>query len=355
MNQELWDRFVIREEYLKQNRDKHGRFTHTLSSYSDVLSPNVSRILKDNGLHVEYPDSKRFAVCLSHDVDNIYPPLLHVGLSALVCMRSLDFAELGRQVRGMRGRKGPSPYRNFGKIIELERKYGAKSTFYFLTQGKDRMRFRYHIEELAEDLKLIANAGWDIGLHVAYDSFNDPEKVSAEKARLEELTGREVLGCRVHYLRFRVPDTWQVLANAGLRYDTTFGYADHVGFRNGVCHPFRPYNLATEQEIDIIEIPLVAMDDTIFRYMKLNKEEAVTLIKGLVDTVQSLNGVLTLLWHNDDFGCPFLTPWAQVYESVLQYCVERNAWLTSVDEIYRWYNKNDYAGTISSGLKRNHN
>jgi hypothetical protein len=47
-------------------------------------------------------------------------------------------------------------------------------------------------------------------------------------------------------------------------YDTTFGYNDLVGFRNGMCYPFRPYNLNTASEVNILEIPLALMDGTLF-------------------------------------------------------------------------------------------
>lgn len=54
-----------------------------------------------------------------------------------------------------------------------------------------------------------------------------------KKRRLEEVLGKKVVGYRNHYLRFRVPDTWELLSKAGFKYDTTFGYSDCAGFRNG--------------------------------------------------------------------------------------------------------------------------
>jgi len=41
-----------------------------------------------------------------------------------------------------------------------------------------------------------------------------------------------------------------------------------------MCHPFRPFNLNTGQEMEILEIPLAIMDQTLLSYMQLNMEQA---------------------------------------------------------------------------------
>ena len=51
-----------------------------------------------------------------------------------------------------------------------------------------------------------------------------------------------MIGYRNHYLRFKLPETWKYLADAGFEYDTTLGYSNALGYRNGMCHPFRPYD-----------------------------------------------------------------------------------------------------------------
>ena len=154
--------------------------------------------------------------------------------------------------------------------------------------------------------------------------------------RLEAALGRKDIGCRNHHLRFKTPDSWEILADAGFGYDSTFGHRYSIGFRNGMCHPFNPYNLNTGKEIDILEIPLVVMDVALFATCK-SFEEAWERTKNLIDTTASLNGVITLLWHNFVFGCKFRKDWTRLYEKVLHYCYGRKAWITSGEEIYRWW------------------
>ncbi|MDY0278836.1 MAG: hypothetical protein RBQ97_12210, partial [Acholeplasma sp.] len=104
--------------------------------------------------------------------------------------------------------------------------------------------------------------------------------------RLEKVLGEKVTGYRSHYLKFQVPETWEILAQAGFSYDSTLGYTDCVGFRNGMCHPYHPVNLNTGNEIDIIELPLHVKDMSLFQqYMRLDFDGAWTIVKGMIDAV----------------------------------------------------------------------
>ena len=71
--EELWDLFTKKEEYNSIFSDKYDRFPYYLSNHRDVFDPIVSRFLIENGLCPEYPDGKKFAVCLTHDIDVVYP------------------------------------------------------------------------------------------------------------------------------------------------------------------------------------------------------------------------------------------------------------------------------------------
>ncbi|MCL0058888.1 hypothetical protein M1O47_04355, partial [Dehalococcoidia bacterium] len=72
-NKELWDLFTKREEYNSLILDQYDRFPYYLSTHRNVLEPKVSEFLIENGLDVEYPKGKKFAVCLTHDIDVVYP------------------------------------------------------------------------------------------------------------------------------------------------------------------------------------------------------------------------------------------------------------------------------------------
>lgn len=335
-NEDLWDLYTLKEEYAPQHLDQHGRFLFSHSKNPEVLVPLVTKYLVDNGYEIEYPDGKQFAVCLTHDVDEIYPPLKHTLLSSLTCLKEMDFGGLKEQAFWkMRGKEN-SPYWNFQEIMDLEEKYGARSSFYFLATDSDIRRFRYNIEDLEGGLGEIADRGWEVGLHGGYYAYNNLEEILREKERLEQVLGRKVTGYRNHYLRFCVPDSWEILEKAGFTYDTTLGYPDMVGFRNGMCHPFKPFNLNTNTEINILEIPMVIMDGTLFSHAK-SYDEAWRIAQHLIETVAECRGVLTLNWHSNNFYCPFSYSLTKLYETILADCNKKRAWMVTGEDIRGYF------------------
>lgn len=341
-DRELWDLYTRKEEYTPKRLDQYGCFPYAAGTYQNILEPAVSKFLVDNGFESKYPANKEFAVCLTHDVDEIYPPLNHALLSSLTCLKKRDFSGLREQVFWKLHGKENSPYRNFREIMDLEEKYGACSSFYFLATNSDITRFRYNIEDLEDELHQINDRGWEVGLHGGYYAFNDLEEILREKKRLEKVLDREIKGNRTHYLRFQVPDSWEYLKRAGFGYDTSLGFNEMVGFRNGMCHPFRPYNLHTDREINILEIPLTIMDDTLFE-STTSYEEAWELSKRLIDTVAAYRGVICLNWHSESFHCPFKDPREILYKKILYYCSGKKAWMTSGEKIYDWWEKNEHS------------
>jgi len=340
-HEDLWDLYTRKEEYTPQQLDQYGCFIPDYSSRQEILEPSVSRFLKGEGLNIAYPDNKQFAVCLTHDVDEIYPPLTHTLLSTMTSLKGLDIKGLKRQAFWKLNGKERSPYWNFQEIMDLEEKYSARSSFYFLATNADIRRFRYNIEDLEGELDKIVDRGWEVGLHGGYYAYNNLTQILIEKERLERVLGRKVTGYRNHYLRFKVPDSWEILVKAGFEYDTTLGYNDIVGFRNGMCHPFRPYNLRTDRESNILEIPLAIMDNTLFESVR-SYDEGVALIKRVVDTVKLYKGVLCVNWHSNSLNCPFKQKWDILYKFLLDYCYKRGAWMTSGERICTWWNLHEY-------------
>lgn len=331
---ELWEIYVNEKEH------PGTESKYTGNDRSKVMTPVVSEQLMKLGYRIRYPNNKKFAICLTHDVDDIYPPFSHRILSGLYSLKSRNWSGLKEHLLWDRIGKQASPYINFQEIMDMERKYNAKSSFYFMTTDRDPRRFRYNIEDIADEVKAIARSGWEVGLHGGYYSFNDFDAIKREKKRLERVLEKEVVGYRNHYLRFQYPDTWELLEKCGFKYDTTYGYTNMVGFRNGMCHPFRPYHVQRQEWMDLYEFPLHVMESAMFDFTK--PHEAWELIKQLLEKVEANKGVLTVLWHNNVFGCPFRDRWARLYEMLLQYGMKRDAWMASGEEIYRWWDENGY-------------
>jgi hypothetical protein len=110
------------------------------------------------------------------------------------------------------------------------------------------------------------------------------------------------------------------------------GYNDVPGFRNGTCYPFKPYNINTGSEIDIVEIPLAIMDCSLLGYYR-SLSGAWETAKRLIDTAARYNGVITILWHNYVFAAAYRSDLKLLYEKILGYCHDKNAWITTGKEI----------------------
>jgi len=332
-NKKIMELFTRKEEYAPSFLDKHQRFPYQVSNHKNVFDPVVSKFLFENGFEFCWPEEKKFALCLTHDIDNLYPSLKYRGFT------SLKFASrLKLRSASSRFFKKDNPYRNFEDIIKLEDKYKAISSFYIMSDGSN-----YNVDVLKNELGYLIDAGREIGLHGGYHAYNDIHKIKQQKEKLENIVSREVIGYRNHYLRFKVPDTWELLSNAGFKYDTTLGYPNTVGFRNGMCYPFKPFNLTDNKEINIFEIPLILMDRALFKHMKLSENDSWQLCKNLINTVEDLGGVLTIIWHNDSFDGIYYKGWGKLYKKILEYCYEKNAWMTSANEIWEWWvKKNGY-------------
>jgi len=334
----LFDIFISKEEYYGK-KDEHSRFKYAFSSNKDVFNPVVSNYLvNEELLDISWPENHNFAACLTHDVDSIYPSWKYVLFTATKYALKLKPAKSVQRLFGkIQKDRSSNPYRNFRKILQIEERYGGKSSFYFKTALRDPIGWIYDIDNFKDELGAITDVGGEVGLHGGYYSYNDPNELKKEKDKLEKALGKNVVGIRMHYLRFNVPDTWRLLADLGFEYDTTFGYDDMPGFRNGMAHPFRPYDMNLEKEINILELPLVIMDGSLF---KMSLEEAWEIINKLVEVTEKNKGVITILWHNTTFDKIFWNGWTKLYEKIMQLLKERNAWMTTGKEIYTHWIKN---------------
>jgi len=182
-----------------------------------------------------------------------------------------------------------------------------------------------------------------VGLHGSFDSYNNTEKFSTEKKRLENVAGTKIDSCRQHYLRFnlarnlqgepldvsqnlatsRTPEfnlttTLQVWRSCGIEHDYTLGYAEQPGFRCGTCHPYPLYDIENDFATDIIEHPLIVMDGSIFDYLKLSEEDGYTLVSQLYRRCKAVEGDFTILWHNHVLGRQFSSYYQKIYLRLLQ-------------------------------------
>ena len=340
-NPELWDHFSRAEEYAPELVDQYGRFRSWMSRGPHPFEPVVSRTLVERFGRPTWPNGHTFAICLTHDVDCIRYSIPKTGFETLVATRRGDFRS-ALSMAMSRFSRSRNPLWNFDDIMAMEERYAARSSFFFLALEPGDQDYNFRIGEVREVLQEAERRGWEVGLHGGHRAWNYLTTLRKEKDRIEHALGSPVVGYRNHYLRFAVPETWRSLADIGFVYDTTFGWADQIGFRNGMCHPYQPYDRNAQEFVDIVELPVVIMDRTFDRYLGVSDEKAFELSRVILDRTAELGGVATIIWHNTDF----VGSRRDLYERILAYGREMNAWMpTARDIVTHWRDQSSGAST----------
>ena len=280
-----------------------------------------------------WPDRKKWAICLTHDVDRIEKKIWH---SIIRAVREKN-KRYHLKTAFLKGRN--NPYWNFEKIMSIENKYGVRSTFFILNEKskvpihiKDLkyipMFFgRYNIREIADVIKKLDEEGWEIGVHGSFYSYENENLLKEEKRRLESIVGHKVIGIRQHNLNLKIPQTWKLQKTAGFKYDATFGSNYQIGFYKNKMYPFRPFN------DEFLVIPLTIMDSQLFKIFPTIKSAQNAVIK-IFNQAEKYGALVTVLWHQRVFNENEFPGWSKMYEWIIQEGIKRKAWVARCVDVY---------------------
>jgi hypothetical protein len=317
------------------------------------------RYLDSGGRKPSWPDGKSFAVCLTHDVDVVSLYSLRESLRARWSQIKKN-PSLLKKIENLLGLSfdwfryigGKDPIHCYELWIKVESEINACSTFFFWPGIKSIMKphqtdCRYNLRDtitfngqkctVAEMIKEIDKNSWEIGLHSSWYSFNDADEMKRQKEALANVVKHDIVSVRQHYLHYDIRVTPNIHYEAGLKYDSTLGFNDNVGFRFGTCYPWHLYDLEGEKDIPVLEIPLIIQDTAMLnpvKGMRLDEDTAFKYIKQITETVVKVGGVLTLLWHPNRILDP---GWWNLYLRTLRYLKEKDAWFGTIQEIGRWW------------------
>ncbi|MDX1684495.1 MAG: polysaccharide deacetylase family protein [Saprospiraceae bacterium] len=251
------------------------------------------------------------------DVDQLYAyrrKPLHRWLGSL--MRDILKGRLNRvwqRLKVLRG--GKDPYDLLNEMILGSRANNLDVKIFFLISGLSR--FDRQIGLRSEDFEKLGEEV-EIGLHPSYLSTQNPVQFHREKKTLEELTGREIISSRFHYLRLKVPVSYQLLCQEGITHDYTLSWSDEIGFRAGTCHSFQYYDLEREATTELWIHPIIAMDVVLKNTLRLDPQRAVDQVNHLIDKCRAFRGEATIIWHNSSFDkTEDWSGWEKVFERIL--------------------------------------
>lgn len=190
----------------------------------------------------------------------------------------------------------------------------------------------YDVDDLRDQAPTLQKQGCELGVH-GIDAWHDADKGRAELQRVRELTAQSSTGIRMHWL-LQDSGTVPALEEAGFAYDSTAGYNETVGYRNGTTQVFRPLGLRT-----LLELPMHIQDGALFFHnrLDLSESQAHDRCQPLIDNANNYGGVLTLLWHDRSHGPERF--WGDFYLNLLQQLKSLNVWFGSAAEVVGWFRK----------------
>lgn len=316
--------------------------------------------LAGTGKRPSWPGGRRFAVCLTHDVDSVSETDIKHSLRRISAARSAFervkyAAGLGINiVKSVTGQGRIDPCHQFEKWLDTEESHGARSTFFFWP-GFDNVS-RHHPSDcpynlsdpvvfegqqctVAEMARVMDRRGFEIGLHPSWYTFNDVDELKRQKEAIEKVLSKEVRCVRQHFLHYDIRITPRVHDEAGFSYDSTLGFNDNVGFRFGTSYPWHLYDLERRQHLGIMEIPYAVQDGAMLlttKGMRLDEDTAFLYVRQIIDAVEAVGGVLNLVWHPH-----YITQqhWWNLYVRTLEHLKTRDPWFGTVSGVGDFFGK----------------
>jgi len=302
-------------------RDSWGRFPgkHSLPFRAGFLDrPVVDEYaellrtwLREVGCDLGGP-SRQFKVVLTHDIDHprkydrFSQPLRQVVKAVL---RREPWTTVSDSLLAPLGWR-QDPFDCCEEMIRLakglqQRLPGTEveSFFFFMADGTLYSVSQKHVQDA---IRCVRNTGFTVGLHASDAAGRNSSLLRQEKKRLEAVAGCEICHNRYHFLSWLDIQDGHVLAQNGLTWDSSLGYADMAGFRLGVCHPIPLFDPVSLVRMDVEEHPLMIMDVTLTHpnYMNLSYPEARDVCRRIIRRVYEHKGELVVLWHNNNIIGP---------------------------------------------------
>ncbi len=320
------------EEHVNPIRDKHNRFPlkesfayknkfyeiPVVNEYTEILW----NMLKYLGCKHERK-KRNFNVILSHDID--YPLFssrnIFRAVSADLLVRksfSNAFFSFKSIVKG-KFNKNFDIFNNFDYLMSLSEKNDNKSHFFFMGAKKNKNDWGYSLKSkfIKDIIRKINTRGHVIGFHPGYETYNNIEAWKKEFTLLSESTFKKIVCGRQHFLRFNIPDTWQIWEDNKMEWDSSLGFPEQEGFRCGTCYEYSVFNIKTRQKLKLKEKPLLVMDGSLNDGENFFSKEIIERVLKIKNTVKKFNGDFVLLWHNSSFNIPLWENGKKIYEEIL--------------------------------------
>ena len=304
------------------------------------------------------PAGHDFIVCLTHDIDfvgirrhlfdhTMWGFLYRATLGGLrdAIRRRIPVARMWRSWRAAASL--PFVYLGWAKDFwepfdwYLETEKGLAATYYLIpfkgragervdARATARRASAYDVADVRVSVNRLVASGCEVGVH-GIDAWHDAAKGRDELARLSTVTPEASAGVRMHWL-LQDANTPAVLEQAGFAYDSSSGYNETVGYRNGTSQVFRP-----ETATRLLELPMHLQDGALFYPQRLNLSDAEAdgRCQPLIEHARRSGGVLTVLWHDRSHGPERF--WGDFYARLVRTLKSMTPWFGTARDVVSWF------------------
>ncbi len=320
------------EEYLPHVKDKFGRFARTNSlahKESFLHLPLVNIWLADLKISLlrKFPSlqfyDRRFSYLPTYDIDIAWSYLnkgwwRNAG-GLLMSALQLNWRAVKERLLVISGKR-IDPFDSYKWLDKVHQENKLEPIYFFLLAFKQRGVDK-NISPCNKELQqlILAHSGrYTTGIHPSWQSGDDERILTMEVEQLSQLTGKDVVHSRQHYLRFTLPATYRELINVGIKNDYSMGYGTSNGFRASIASTYYWYDLEKEEKTSLEIHPFCFMDATAFYAQQLTPAEALTQLNDLYTSIKKVNGLMITLCHNNLLGTnPAFAAWRELYGSFL--------------------------------------
>lgn len=277
------------------------------------------------------------SVFLSHDIDvtgkawliGSYHELRKGKIASALNLLSRKFIQ------------GKDAWLNLDEILHYEYQDNIRSTFFLIPrkgkyEGIQNADYDLTSKKFQQQIESIEENNCEVALHGSSGTHYNAQRFSEDLHRLNQ----GAIGNRFHFLKYDVIKTPALLQYSGVKYDSTLGFAEHYGFRNGFCFPFNLYDIENDKPLDVVEIPLIFMDATMRQknYMNLSKPEILKAAETILRETKKFNGIFSLLWHNTYFSEYKYTGWKEILDDLIRLLKSENFQFQTGKEIANNFN-----------------
>lgn len=299
------------EEYLPHKPDKHGRFRFANSiAYKsgfleipivDVWAHKLGAVIKEK-FGNSHSKRRSFTYQITFDLDSAFAfkgkGIIRNALGFTKSAITLDFKKIRTRFRVLTNRE-QDPFDIYDNLFT--KLPADEATKWFIHVGS-WSKYDKQVKTSSPSFLNLVNrlsARYPIGIHPSYKSFLNDTVFRWELSKLVDNVRQAVSASRFHYLRQSIPYSYYPLMRAGITQEYSMGYADKPGFRAGTCTPYPFFDLFENTAKHLKIFPFAIMDKSLLNIARYNPNQALELVKRLVQAVKKVKGNFISIWHID--------------------------------------------------------